>query len=57
MGKNGLGSNNNHHYLLCTYYVLCPTKSFIGITSLILTELNIIAYLILTERETKAQGH
>lgn len=45
-GKNGLQSNNNNCYLRCAYYVLCSVKSFIVITSLMLTELDIINRLL-----------
>ena len=46
IGKNCLRSNNNNYYLLRTYYVLCSVKSFIVITSFMLTELDIINPLL-----------
>lgn len=46
IGKNCFQSNNNKCYLLCAYYVLCSVKSFIVITSLRLTELDIINPLL-----------
>lgn len=42
--------------IYCAFtHVLHSTKFFIAIISLILTELDIIAHLILTDEETKAQ--
>lgn len=55
IGKNYLGSNNNNCCLLSLHYVLPSAKAFTGITSPILTELDITAHLILTDEETKAQ--
>ena len=42
---------------ITTLYYPYLVKSFIGITSLILTELDTIDYLILTDEETKAQRY